>query len=167
MDWNDIFNYCPDTGALSWKIRLPRSASKIGEVAGCLNKRGYMQVMVRGKTYKLHRIIYEMVNGPIPSGLQIDHINHIKDDNRLVNLRLVDQSANSRNRKLHSSNTSGTCGVGWDKNSGKWRARIKVNDVYMHLGLFTDITLAIKARKDAERLHGFHPNHGEYEVVEE
>lgn len=46
----------------------------------------------------VHRLIWEHVHGPIPPGMQINHINGVKDDNRIANLELVTPSENS----LHS-----------------------------------------------------------------
>lgn len=64
-------------------------------------KRGYEQVklFLNGK-YKLlsvHRLVWEAFNGPIPEGMQIDHINGVNNDNRLCNLRVVTPKENVNN----------------------------------------------------------------------
>ena len=66
---------------------------------------GYMMVYLtsgRGRVpQRAHRVIWETEVGKIPSGYHIDHINGIKDDNRLENLRLATNQENSRNRKVN------------------------------------------------------------------
>ena len=58
-----------------------------------------------------HRVIWEMLNGPIPSGLVIDHIDGNPFNNLISNLRVVTQAVNTRNKKLYSTNTTGIAGV--------------------------------------------------------
>ena len=61
--------------------------------------RGYLQVGIAGKNYPVHRLIWEAFNGPTHDGMEIDHINRIRTDNSLENLRLVTHTQNNRNRK--------------------------------------------------------------------
>lgn len=88
--------------------------------------------------------------GDIPDGMEIDHINRIKDDNRIENLRVVTKRQNCCNL---STNTSGIPGVIWCKQQKKWRARIWVNGKNKHLGLFENIEDAKVARKKAEQTY--------------
>ena len=60
---------------------------------------GYKQITVGRKSFRLHRVLWEAFNGPIPDGLQIDHINRNKLCNNLSNLRICTPSENCRNRK--------------------------------------------------------------------
>jgi hypothetical protein len=62
-----------------------------------------------------HRLVWELYHGPIPDGMHIDHINHIRDDNRLCNLRLASRSENCCNQLLLTRNTSGVKGVTVDQ----------------------------------------------------
>jgi len=89
-----------------------------------------------------------------------DHINHIRDDNRLLNLREATDGENQKNSSQRKDNTSGITGVGIHKQSGKWQARIKLDSKLKHLGLFDDKFEAICSRKSASNKYGFHENHG-------
>ena len=64
-------------------------------------RNGYRRVELSGKTKTVHILLYETFVGPIPEGYVIDHINGVKDDNRLENLRAVPQSNNMSNAFLH------------------------------------------------------------------
>lgn len=72
---------------------------------------GYYTVNMDGIPRLVHRIIYTLAYGAIPPGMFIDHVNGVRSDNRLENLRIVDRKTNQRNRKMSSSNTSGFVGV--------------------------------------------------------
>lgn len=153
-----LFAYDPETGILTWKIS-PSKKMKAGDVAGSKNVNGYIQVMVKGKFYRVHRIIILIVTGCWPPD-KVDHINHVPDDNRLENLRCVTFCENSRNMKASGANSSGYTGVNWHKCAKKWRAYICVNYKHIQLGSFTDLDDAIAARDAANIKYGFHPNHG-------
>ena len=157
MNWEDIFQY--ENGKLYWKIRNS-NRTKIGQEAGTLTRQGYIQILYRKKHYQAHRIVWELHNGDIPTNMQIDHINHIRHDNRIENLRLVSNSDNHKNRKLSPKNTSGITGVYWDKGVEKFKAQIQVDGNYKYLGHFDTIEDAKQARKQAEEHYRFHANHG-------
>jgi len=110
------------------------------------------------KTKKIHQLLAEHFLKDWNPNKLVDHINGIKDDNRLRNLRMVTHSQNSMNRKTHKNNTSGYKGVYWDKQNKKWRVQINI-DKYKKktLGRFKNKEEAIKIRKDAELKH-----YGEY-----
>lgn len=157
-----LLTYDPDSGALYWRPR-DGNASFNSRDAGtrAFNTpmtNGYLCGRIGGKTYYAHRIIWKYVYGGEPKFL--DHINHKRDDNRLVNLRAVTKSENCRNVSKGSKNTSGHVGVAWDKRRNCWRAEIKVNGRNIYLGRFTEKSDAITARRKAEQKHGFHENHG-------
>jgi hypothetical protein len=89
--------------------------------------------------------------------MSIDHINGIKTDNRLQNLRLATKSQNALNSKRHKDNTSGYKGVSWNKRLAKWGARITINGKYKHIGLFKNVEDAASAYAAAAYMH-----HGEF-----
>lgn len=158
--WHNVFKYEPLTGYLVNRYSRNYN-SKAGAVSGSVNAcDGYVVVGFHRKLYKAHRVIWEMVNGHIPDGMEIDHINGVRSDNRLVNLRLVTDSGNMRNKKRHSNNTSGYAGVSWHKKSGKYSARIWGCGVRKNLGLFNTAEEAHQAYLTAAGELGYHKNHG-------
>lgn len=154
--FNRMFDY--RDGKLIQKVKRPRV--NVGDIAGTKDTSGHLQTMVYGRLYLVHRIIWIMLNGDIPDKMEIDHINGVRDDNRIENLRLVTKSENQRNSKLRKDSSSGIPGVGFHKQAGKWAARININGKRKRLGLFDSFEDAAKARHEAEILYGYHPNHG-------
>lgn len=157
MNWNEIFTY--DSGRLYWKIK-PSKKIAIGSQAGSKNGAGYIEVWWNNIRYTAHVIIWEMHNGPIPVGMEVDHDDHIRDHNDIKNLNLVTHSQNMKNQSKSQRNTSGTTGVTWKKDRMKWHAQIRINGKNKHLGFFDEMEDAIEARNAANRQYGFHINHG-------
>lgn len=93
----------------------------------------------------MHRFINET-----PKGLYTDHINRDKLDNRKVNLRTVTKSQNDHNTGPMKNNKSGYKGIYWYQEKGKWKVQIAINKKNIHLGYFTDLQQAIKARRKLE-----------------
>lgn len=116
--------------------------------------------MVDGKGYQLHRVIMLLVNGELSDSEQVDHINHIRTDNRLENLRLVPLEENNRNKSMDRRNSTGITGVRYNKKYGTYGAHIGLNGKELHLGSFKTKEEAAIVRKSAEFLYGYHPNHG-------
>ncbi len=113
---------------------------------GTKNKGGYLKFRLNGKTALVHRYLYEKYhNIQLQPNQQINHINHIKNDNRIENLEIVSHQQNQQWLKKHKDNTSGYKGVCWHKQSKKWCANIQVNGKKQHLGLFDDIEEAKQA----------------------
>lgn len=156
MNWNDIFEY--SDGQLFWNEN--GKSRKMGVAVGAIRDNGYIQVGYNRKLYLAHRIVWEKHNGPIPEGMMVDHINHIRDDNRIENLRLVNCKDNTRNTSIRSDNNTGHHGVCWCNRRLKWYARINIDGKNKFLGYFITKAMAIEARKQAEKLYGFHENHG-------
>lgn len=157
MQWNDLFHY--ENGQLYWKI-APTTHVKPGDLAGYITTKGYVQITYQGKGYKAHRIIWEMYNGSIPDGYEIDHEDRNKANNLLSNLRLVIHAVNNKNNSKRCDNTTGVTGVTWRPKVNKWQARIFVNGKSISLGFHKEFADAVKARHEAEMTHDFHPTHG-------
>ncbi|EJN3045456.1 HNH endonuclease [Salmonella enterica] len=156
----DLLKYNPETGVLSWA--KPRGGVKVGKAIGSRHAHGYLQMTFMGKKYLVHRFIWDLVHpdDKLGPGEEIDHINHVKDDNRLCNLRKVKRLGNCQNVGRSKRNTSGVTGVSLDPINQKWVAQIKCDGEYTFLGRFTNFGDAVEARKNAERELGFHENHG-------
>lgn len=163
-----LLDYDPDTGILTWRSRSldlckDQRAQRIwntlfaGKQAFDRRLFGYSVGTLCGKSHRGHRVAWAVHYGEWPEG-EIDHINGIRDDNRIANLRLATRTQNSKNLKRPANNTSGAVGVGWT--GRKWRAHIKIGGVFHHLGHFDTKEGAVAARKAAEVKHGFHANHG-------
>lgn len=133
---------------------------KEGSVAGCLdNSTGYIRIRLCDKVFVAHRLAWLYVHGEMPVE-EIDHINHVRSDNRICNLRPVNSQGNSRNATISVKNTSGVTGVSWRKDRSKWVSYIVVNRKKLNLGCFSCLKEATKVRKEAEVKYGFHENHG-------
>ena len=168
-----LLSYDHETGKLFWKERGPEMfSSESGRVLNAcsiwnsryagkealtaIDPKGYLRGSVLGIGISAHRVAWAIHYCQWPD--TIDHINGIKTDNRLVNLRSVSVAENQRNQKTHSSNTSGHRGV--YANSRGWTAQIKVDRKARHLGHFRSFGEAVAARVRAEARFGFHENHG-------
>lgn len=171
-----LLRYEPETGKLYWLIRSPdtfddglcsrehkcamwnaKFAEK--ETFNFPNRGHYLQGTLLNKTYKTHRVIWAIYHGAWPIG-PLDHINGVRDDNRIGNLREVTQAENNRNMRMPSCNTSGYIGIHLHETGRYWRARISVRGNQKHLGYFPSFEDAFAARKAAEAEYGYHPNHG-------
>ena len=157
-DLEKILTYDPGSGKFFWNQDMI-NGSKKGDEAGTLTSKGYIHITIAQKQFKAHRLAWLYMTGVFPEG-QIDHVNQIKSDNRFENLREVTNKVNHQNVQLQKNNKSGVHGVGFHKATKKWRSCIKVNGELIHLGLYPEKDLAIKARKEAEIKYQFHKNHG-------
>lgn len=116
-----------------------------------------IQVSYAGKSRAAHRIIWTMVHGYIPENAFIDHINGNPFDNRISNLRLSNHNTNQYNRGAPKVNTSGFKGVTWSKALSKWKATVRANAKYHHLGYYnTKSEAAVAVAKGSIRYHGAH-----------
>lgn len=117
--------------------------SKFGKRYEWLDKRsGYVRTKFQGRIVLAHRVAYYVMTGNWPAS-HIDHINGNRSDNRWQNLRLATRAQNNRHRRCYSK--SGFKGVEKDKDSSRWRARIKIDGRSQHLGSFASAELAARA----------------------
>ena len=162
----ELFTHDRETGIIKWRKRTRGQRANL--VAGCtnFNGRGYTQINIKGKMYPAHRIAMLLSYGFYGDGLEVDHINHIRNDNRLVNLRFVTAAGNQRNRSRSSNNNSGVIGVYYHKAGRKYVAQIKVDGANIYLGSFVSLEEAAEVRKAAEVKYKFNANHGDNKIKE-
>lgn len=169
----ELFMYDPETGNLIWRERersdfatkpayMSFRSRRMGKPAGCVMAEGYRTIVVDGQGWLAHKLVWlfvhqEWVRYP---EFEIDHINGVRSDNRIQNLRKVSKSMNQRNGAMRRNNKSGVIGVNWVKSKRRWVARIWDGPNHRYLGQYKTLGDAALARAEAERKYGYHPGHG-------
>ena len=150
-----LLSYDPETGVFRWLKGGHGIVS--GAAAGAIGGGGYLQFRIDGRKHYAHRLAWLYVYGRWPED-QIDHINGIRSDNRIANLREATRAENQQNRAIQRNSTSGAIGVNWHKRNKKWRAEIKKHGKRTHVGYFDSIEDAVAARIKAKaEIHTFQP----------
>lgn len=159
----NVLSYNPSTGVLVWKQRDPSMFCGKNPIRTCAswNKKftgrpaftsktggGYLTSTIFGKRVMAHRVAWCMANQcDLPEGSQVDHINGVRDDNRIENLRVCSASENAKNVESHKLSLRGAA---FHKGSGKWQASIRI-----HLGSFETEQAAAEAYEAAaKKMHG-------------
>ena len=153
----ELLSYDPDTGLFKRSISTGRhGCHKKGAFVGCHCKHhGYIFIRLDGVLYRAHRLVWLYVHGEFPIA-DIDHINGIRHDNRLCNLRDVTRSENLQNT-LKAKGESGLRGAYTHKN-GRWRSSISVDGVEKKLGWFATAEEAHQVYTQAKNtLHPYRP----------
>lgn len=145
------FCFHPVTRALQY--RLDARKRKLPASEFCMSEKGYALVSVNGMIYRAHRVAFKLHHGRDPVG-PIDHINHIRADNRVANLRETTTFLNNQGRSCRQSGT-GRVGVYFDHKRQKYEAQITYCGFMLNLGRFTEFQCAVAARLHAEKV--MHP----------
>ena len=132
MNISEYLQYNPETGIITW-IKKPSYKVQIGNIAGNLHSLGYLQMGFKGKYYKAHRLAWFLYYGSWPTN-HIDHINGIKTDNRISNLRDVTRSENLLNCKGHREKTVKY--YTYNKTKQVWIVQKRIEGKRTHLGCF-------------------------------
>lgn len=149
----ELIDYDPATGLVVWKAAAGRGCE--GRIAGCPDAKGHLRIRFRGKSFRLHRVIWLWMTGVSPD-FEIDHEDRVKSNNRWANLRPADDSLNAMNRSLQANNTSGFKGVHMDER-GRYVAQIRAGGQKHKLGRYATAAEAAAAYDcAAQRLHGSH-----------
>lgn len=138
-----FLRYEPSTGEFWW-LKSNSNRVRVGDKAGSLAITGYYEISYKKQRILAHRLAWFFGYGLMPDGV-IDHINGVKTDNRVCNLRCVGQLENSQNSyKPTIASRSGVRGV-YQNHVGSWIAQITANGSKMHLGSFKSIDEAKNA----------------------
>jgi hypothetical protein len=158
-----LLTYDAEIGIWSWRIDRGGTA-RAGTRAGSRYTHGYRLIGIGGMLWLEHRLAWLYTYGHLPLG-DVDHINGIKDDNRISNLREATRVQNTMNQGRRSNNTSGHTGVSWYKATQEWQVQIRANHNSIYLGRYVRLEDAVAARKAAENKYQgeFARNYGEAE----
>ena len=142
----ELLHYDPETGVFTW--RQARSGVVVGQVAGRRSTQGYWTIPIYRKIYKAHRLAWLYVYGEWPVKF-LDHVNRVRDDNRIANLREVTNKENCNNH-MRPPGKSGVVGVYVDKRTGHYRVEVSSR----YIGMFDTLSEAVAARRAAEITEG-------------
>lgn len=147
-----ILNYDAESGIFTRKV-ITSNRVKIDDPVGYISKIGYRVISFGKRHYTEHRLAWLYTYGYLPEN--IDHINGLKTDNRLCNLREASMCQNSHNRGANKNNTTGRKGVHYFKRRRLFVASICVNGEKHHLGYFrTPEEASDVYQAAAKELHG-------------
>ncbi len=146
---DELLSYEPLTGVLRWKVSNSNRAL-VGSEAGGKSSKGYLTARINNQRYPNHRLIWVLQTGTDPGAKEVDHINLDRADNRWSNLRLADHQQNCSNSRGQSQ-----CGLpkGVSRCRKRFRARIRVNGLQIHIGTFDTPELAHEAYCAAAKQH--------------
>lgn len=126
---NEDFVYHPKSGAL-WERKECKGVCRL---VNRTNLYGYVLARHQNKNVLAHRLIWALYYGEWPKG-SIDHINGVRHDNRIVNLRVVCSWENSHNNKVRRKD-GGLVGTYWHHDN-KWESVTTLNGKRFFLGFF-------------------------------
>jgi len=144
-------HYDPETGIFTW-IKSTGSV-KANKIAGYLTTQNYLRIKIFDKNYLAHRLAWLYVYGYFPKEF-IDHINGIRNDNSINNLREASMTQNNQNRHVASKNNkTKLIGATLHKHSKKYCASIKANYIKYYLGYFDTAEEAHQAYLNAKKIY--------------
>ena len=151
----EVLQYDPLTGIFTWKSRQGGRALA-GAIAGQVKDKGYRSIQFKGAQYLEHRLAWLYVHGEMPAN-HIDHIDCVKNNNRICNLRDITRAENYQNiKKATSKNPTKLLGVHPASRGSMFYAAITINKVQKHIGSFKTKELAHEAYLKVKReLHPF------------
>jgi len=131
-----FLHYEPDTGLFRWKVNVGKKI-KANSVAGSLLSQGYIHVKINQENFKAHRLAWALYYNQDPGGMEVDHIDKNKSNNKIINLRLASRRGNCANSGPRKNNKLGVKGISCE--NGKFRANIQKNGKNYHLGYYDTI----------------------------
>jgi len=146
----EVVDYNPETGVFINRIK--RGPCYVGKVLGSPDPLGYIHITVDSRSYNAHSLAWLYVYGKFPS-IDIDHVDQIKANNWISNLRLANRTQNCGNVAPTKANMSGLKGVYWRASHKRWIAQIRFEKKNKHLGVFYCKIEAAKAYDKAALEH--------------
>lgn len=144
----ELFDYNEQTGELLWKTAPKKNSQVLGQVAGTIRHDGYRAIRIDGTGFQAHRLVWMLIKGKDPEDLTIDHINFIKTDNRIENLRLATSQEQSRYQR-------DAVGAHLEKRTGRYQAQIKIDGRKKNLGTYDTLEEASAVyHQKAQELYG-------------
>lgn len=148
-DLRHFLNYDPKTGIFTWKNKTSFRVEN-GDIAGWIETiHGYRLIGIYGHNYRAGRLAFAYIYGRFPH--EVDHINHVCDDDRICNLREASRKDNARYVRMKKNNKVGLKGVTARRN--KFRANICVDGKQIYLGDWKTATEAYDAYKRAAKTY--------------
>ncbi len=144
----EIICYDAETGVFT--NRINRGNAKAGTIAGCISAKGYWCISIKDRMHRGHRLAWLYVYGEMPRGA-IDHINGVRTDNRILNLRLATNAQNMQNLRASNRSKTGVKGVFRCSATGRYRAQIVVDGKLKFLGRFDTVEEGAAAYAEAAR----------------
>lgn len=142
-----LFDYDSASGFLRWKV-----GRRLGRPAGCVDSDGYLRVKIDRRMYPAHCLVFLLETGAWPVG-QIDHINGVRGDNRIGNLRDVTPSENQQNRHRPQAGNKYPW-VTWKSQERRWRAQFRTQGKDVCVGHFHSAESAYAAVLEKRRAMG-------------
>lgn len=132
----ELVDYDPESGYFSWKFGRP--GASMGVRCGTVKKAGYTILTLDRTLFRAHRVAWFFVHGEWPKD-EIDHINRMRSDNRLANLRIADRSKNGFNKPVRSDSKIGVKNVSYDQETGVYYVRLVIDKKPFNFGGFATI----------------------------
>ncbi len=146
----ELLSYDPETGVFT-RLVYASSHATIGRAAGGLSSSGYIYIAIDGRKYQAHRLAWLYTHGCWPA-LEVDHINGVKFDNRISNLRDVSRTDNARNFLGPTKRNASSGVLGVTPCGDRWRAAVTVSRKRIHVGVFDTKEAAHDAYLKAKRV---------------
>jgi HNH endonuclease len=147
-EFRRLLRYDPETGEFMWIVER-RSGVPAHKRAGSIHKKGYVHIVVNGRSHRAHRLAWLYMTGAWPRE-QIDHRNGVRSDNRWDNLRDATQSVNQQNR-TRAMRTNGTGLLGAFRNGDLFCSKIRIDGKQRYLGTFRTAEAAHQVYMAAKR----------------
>lgn len=111
IKWTDYFEYDESSKSGLRYVSGFRKGREAGQSSLMYKDLAYWNVAVNNSRYKAHRIVWEILKGPIPEGYIVDHLDGNGENNRIENLETKIIRHNAQNKRMQQDNTSGVTGV--------------------------------------------------------